>query len=435
MKTIIARVLLPVVLIIVLVAAGSAFAQEAAGEIIGTYTLPDLAIADVLNTAIPETVPGDRGILVGGVGSDLWRSAEDAADEFWMITDRGPNGQIRVEDKNRRTFPIPEFTPLILHVKVEGDTINVLEVIPVVDEGGVPVTGLSNLEGHDEKPWDYAAAVELEYNQNGLDTEGLVRTAAGDFWIAEEYSPSIAKINAQGQVVKRFVPQGLVYDATTYEVVDTLPAILATRRGNRGFEGLALSPDGTTLYVAVQSPLRNPDADTGDASRSVRILAFDIETETVTGEYVYEFQPSTEFGGEEDPGEMKVSGVLALDADTLLILERTDPVAKIYSVELADATNILGSAWDDAATAPSLEAQTDLAAAGVTALPKTLVVDLDLIDGVPDKIEGIALVDNETLAIINDNDFAFGEFDADGNAAHTGVKSQILYIKLAQPLQ
>jgi len=44
------------------------------------------------------------------------------------------------------------------------------------------------------------------------------------------------------------------------------------------------------------------------------------------------------------------------------------------------------------ATAPSLEALADPAAAGVSVLPKSLVVDLSQLPGVPTKIEGMALV-------------------------------------------
>lgn len=145
-------------------------AQEPAGEVVGVYTLPAITIADAQNGGLPVSVTNDRGLLLGGVGSDLWHGADMPQDEFWMITDRGPNGQIRVDDANRRTFPISEFTPHIVRVRIAGDAIEVLEALPIVNGEGVAVTGLSNLEGHDEKPWDYSAQVELSYNQDGLDT-------------------------------------------------------------------------------------------------------------------------------------------------------------------------------------------------------------------------------------------------------------------------
>lgn len=411
----------------------AALAQDTA-SITATYTLPELKIADVQNAALPDTVADDHSLLLGGIGSDLWHGASDPADEFWMITDRGPNGEVEVGEETRRTFPIPTFTPHILHVKVEGDAITVLEALPIVNAEGKGVTGLPNLE-RDEKPYDYKAETELALNPEGLDSEGLVRTSEGNFWVAEEYGPSLALINAKGELLKRFVPQGLDYSAASYDVVDSLPAVYASRRGNRGFEGLALSTDEKTLYAVLQSPLRNPDKDTGDKSANTRILAFDIATEKVVGEYVYPFEDPSAFGADVKAGDRKLSGVIAVDADTLLVLERTDDVALVFRAELADATNIAGSAWDDAATTPSLEGTADLAAAKVVPVAKTLVVDLSTLEGTPKKIEGIALLDNQTLAIANDNDFDIGTFDADGHNQGEGLVSQILVMKLAAPLQ
>ena len=48
-----------------------------------------------------------------------------------------------------------------------------------------------------------------------------------------------------------------------------------------------------------------------------------------------------------------------MNPTTLLILERTDLVAKLYSVDLNQATNVLGSKWNDTKTAPALEALAD----------------------------------------------------------------------------
>jgi hypothetical protein len=58
--------------------------------------------------------------------------------------------------------------------------------------------------------------------------------------------------------------------------------------------------------------------------------------------------------------------------------------------------------------------------------------------GIPQKIEGISLVNPTLLAIANDNDFGLVDettFDADGNLSNdTGAKSQIIFVKLPHPL-
>jgi hypothetical protein len=411
------------------------FAQN---KVIATFTFPDTPIRVFQNKSFPGSVVNDRKVLLGSVGSDLWHGPKDARDEFWMLTDRGPNGQIRVDGSNRRTFWVPEFNPTILRVKTEEKAIRILETIAIVGQSGKPVTGLPNLKGIDETPYNYSAKEILPFDPNGLDTEGLVRASAGDFWIAEEYSPSLVHLDRKGKVLKRYIPEGLNLEATDYPVAQALPAIYGKRKINRGFEGIALSADEKTLYLVLQSPLLNPDRKTGDLSRNTRLLVFDIASERVTAEYVYRFDVSKEFdpNPKNTPDEMKLSGVVALSPTTLLVLERTDLVAKLFSVDMSQATNILNTQWDDPKTAPTLEALADPAAAEVRALAKTLVLDLSSLDGMPEKIEGVALLDRNTIAVANDNDFDSEEsqYDDAGNNIGKGKKSQILIISLAKPL-
>ena len=410
----------------------------AQNRVIGTYTFPDTPIKEFQNKAFPGSVANDRKVLLGSIGSDLWHGAKDPRDEFWMVTDRGPNGQIAVDGRNRRTFWVPEFNPTILRVKTEGKTIRVLQAIPIVGQSGKPVTGLPNLKDKDETPYNYSAQETLPFNSNGLDTEGIVRASTGDFWIGDEYSPSLVHLDRTGKVLKRYIPEDLNLEGTDYPVAKVLPAIYSKRKINRGFEGLALSADEKTLYVVLQSPLLNPDRKTGDVSRNTRVLVFDIASEKITAEYVYRFDVSKEFdpNPKNTPDEMKLSGVVALNSTTLLVLERTDLVAKLYSVDMSKATNILNTRWNDPKTAPTLEALADPATVEVRVLPKNMVLDLSSIEGMPEKIEGIAVLDQSTIVVVNDNDFDSEEskYDAQGNNVGKGKKTQILVISLDKPL-
>ena len=400
-----------------------------AGTITGTYTLPD--------TPISQGQPGianPRGFNLGGIGSDLWHQPGDPADEFWMITDRGPNGQIKVSGANRRTFPVPDFDPVIVHVRLVGTDLMILQIIPILTTAGGSVTGLPNLATHDETPYDYTAQTPLDFNVNGIDSEGLIRIADGTFWVAEEYGPSLLHIAANGKVIKRWTPVGIELPGAGYPVSATLPEILGKRKINRGFEGLGLSPDGKTLFAIVQSPLSNPDKATGESSRLTRIITFDIATETVTGEYVYQFESGATFDPQHPAqDEMKSSALIVIDSKTLLVEERTDWVTRLYLVDLTGATSILGGTYDNASTSPSLEALTAPYPSSVPVLPKTLRVDLAALSGVPGKIEGVALVDCSTLAIANDNDFDIGNVSSGTNVG-TGAKSVLQLIKLDAPI-
>jgi hypothetical protein len=191
--------------------------------------------------------------------------------------------------------------------------------------------------------------------------------------------------------------------------------------------------------LAVQSPLSNPDGDAGNASRTTRLLRFSPDRKAVTAEYAYRFDPvGTVDPGEDDTSELKVSSGVAYGRDRLLVEERTDHAARLQAVKPDAAHDILGGVWDAAGTSPSLEQLDDPAAAGVPVLGKRLVVDLDTLNGAPDKIEGVAVTGPSSLALVNDNDFGMtdgaGAFDANGRLADSGVETTVARVRLAEPL-
>src|SRR4051794_10444053 len=80
------------------------------GQVTSSASFPDMGLGDVLNAVMPGSVTDDHGIMLGGVGSDLWHGPTDPPDEFWMVTDRGPRGQGN-NGSDRQTFAVPEYTP------------------------------------------------------------------------------------------------------------------------------------------------------------------------------------------------------------------------------------------------------------------------------------------------------------------------------------
>jgi Esterase-like activity of phytase len=407
---------------------------QPAPQVTTDATLPRTPLAQFSNGLLPGTVGADQGIALGGTGSDIYPA--DAPDQYWMITDRGPNGQIKVDGDKRRTFPVPGFDPTILRVSVVGKALHIDQAIPIRTAGGHPVTGLSNSESRDEPPYDWTAEKRLGVNPSGLDTEGLVRAANGEFWVSEEYSPSILRISPTGTVLARYVPAGLALPGADYPVQATLPAILSHRQINRGFESLAMNPDGHTLYAALQSPLALPDDDAGGRSRTVRLIAFDTATGKASAEYVYPLADVAGFdpGADGDQSEMKISSLAWFGPDTLLVDERTDDVAKLYLVKLSGATNVLGGPFDDPRHSPPLE-QAVLGASSITPLAKTMLLDLTAkVPGLPKKIEGIAVRDQHTIAVANDNDFGMTDgkkaLGKDGRLRDSGIPSRLLVLHL-----
>ncbi|MEU3840163.1 esterase-like activity of phytase family protein [Streptomyces sp. NPDC028635] len=414
----------------------AASAPSGDARVTRTATLGDLPLGEFSNALLPGTVDDDRGVKLGGIGSDIYPAGNQG--EFWTVTDRGPNGQIKVDGSKRRTFPVPGFDPAIVKIRVQGGTVRVLKAVPVTTASGRPVTGLPNQRGRDEAPYSYDAKTPLSYDPNGLDTEGIVRAADGSFWLVDEYGPSLVHVSAVGEVLTRYVPRGLHLTGTDYPVVEALPSVLLHRKTNRGFEGLAQLPGGD-LVMALQSPLSLPDTAAGESSRTTRLLRFSPRKQAVTAEYAYRFDPvGVVDPGEDDTSELKISSVVAVGGDRLLVEERTDRTARLQLVRLDRSADILGGRWDDDTTSPSLEQLDDPASAGVPVLRKRLVVDLGTVAGVPGKIEGVARVDHDTLALINDNDFGMtdgtGAFDAQGRLVDSGVKTTVIHVRLPHSL-
>lgn len=401
--------------------------------VVSDSTLAPMSLSDLAHREFPAAPAiDDHGITLGGSGSDIFPAA--APDEYWTVTDRGPNGQVKGSDGKVRTFPVPTFDPTILRVKVNGPTLDVLQTIPITTTDGRPVTGLSNNVDRDEPPFDLTGKQPLPVNQSGLDTEGLVRAQNGDFWVSEEYSPSIVHLSPTGTVLARYVPEGVALPDAGYPVFPTLPAILAKRQGNRGFESLAITPDGGTLYSMLQSPLALPDETEGGKSRAVRLLAVSTQTGRPTAEYVYPFDDVSQFdaGAKGDESEMKVSAMFFYGPNQLLVDERTDAVAKLYVATIDPAANILGGPFDDPGHTPPLE-QTDLAT--TKPMAKKLLVDLtSSVSNLPEKIEGVAVRDPKTIAVANDNDLGMVDgakaFDASGRQCSSGLKSRLVVLHL-----
>jgi hypothetical protein len=360
-------------------------------------------------------VPLSAGVGLGGLSDLAAAPGPGAARRFWTLTDRGPNGTARIDGEKVRTLLTPDFVPALALVRLDGagGTAVVERTVPLARPDGAPLSGRPPgaevlARDDDHRP--------VDPDPHGVDPEGLVPLADGTFWIAEEYRPALVHVDAAGRVLGRFVPRGA---AATDVDHDVLPAIYATRRENRGFESLAASPDGRRLWALLQSPLDAAGRAAGKRTGTVRLLAFDIAAGASVAEHVYRLGDPAEpdylpRGAPPDDG--KLCAVAALDAATLLVLEQDDGgLARLYAADLAGATDTLAREPADDAV---LERIGDLAAAKIAPVRKTLVADLtalrarmrDEVDGAAGaggalKLEGLAVLDERHVALVNDDDF------------------------------
>ncbi len=383
---------------------------------------------DPLNAWRTVTYPGGKtASFTVGLGSGAFRHPADPADMITTVSDRGPNftckaaktiigeaSQPLCQDvKRARFYPTPDYSPSIYRLVLDRETgrFAVKDVISLKTASGRPVSGLVNRQkvAVNDQAIDLAGQT-LAFDPDAVDAEAIVRMSDGSFWIAEEMAPSILRVTADGRIVKRFVPADAAkdYKLADTEISATLPAILSKRQPDRGIESLALSPDEAFLYFMLQNPLANPNWKTYARAKNTRLFKMDSATGELLGEYVYQLDDPQSFALDPSDNQSapRVSEMTAIGVDRLLVLERTNKTTKLHEITLAGATNILGSKWDLKKTKPSLEKKKNLSKSGVIPVEKILRFDTarDFKDA-PVKIEGVAILGDGSLALINDNDF------------------------------
>ncbi len=385
--------------------------------------LPVLGTTATVNPQNPaETAPGQQILLGGFSGLFFEGTTADGKLQFVTHPDRGPNGEptnLLPAPGNERPFALPNFQPEIVRFTldpVSGD-FAILDRIGLTRfDGTTPLTGLPNLQAQaNGLAYTDELGIDLFGNQLandplGADLEGIVVAPDGSFWMVDEYRPAIYHFNANGVLLDRFVPQGTAAAPNPDEPPGTfgteaLPALYAQRRANRGFEAVALA--GNKLYAFIQSAIDNPDATNDSTSRNsknLRILEFDIVSEQVTAEYLYILDSISASGTARTD---KIGDAVSLGNGKFLVVERDDRDTAasnklIYQIDLSNATNISGLTPGG----QTIEQLTNPQASGVTPVTKTLLVNAAAAGytGV-DKLEGLALVDANTVALLNDNDF------------------------------
>ena len=248
-----------------------------------------------------------------------------------------------------------------------------------------------------------------------------MRLSDGSFWVGEENAPSLAHFSADGRMIERHVPAGTETDfaGAPYETIGSLPAILAKRQANRGIEGIAISPDERFLYFIMQNPLANPDTAAFQQARNTRLFKLDRATMQVVGEYVYTLDDPQSF--RRDPSrkqsDPRISELMAIGLDRLIVrrAHRADHQALRNRTCRRDQHRglPLGRRGDAA------DAGADRSGGGGDrAVKKTLRFDTADHREVVGKTEGMTLLGDGALALINDDDFGI-----------TGGRTQIAVVR------
>ena len=105
-----------------------------------------------------------------------------------------------------------------------------------------------------------------------FDPESFVLAPDGSFWISEEFGPFLLHFAIDGRLLEAPVPVPGVRSPQNpfLDLADRSHPEAPTLAASRGFEGLAISPDGDTLYALLEGAV------TGDDPQDLRIYVFHL---------------------------------------------------------------------------------------------------------------------------------------------------------------
>ncbi len=336
--------------------------------------------------AIGTTAAGQEIHLGGFSGLVFHRKTADNHFRFYTITDRGPNTKHKeAPEGSLRPFLLPSYTPRILEVDVdfEGKKVSIVKEIPLRTENGDSMNGLPT-DTEQEIPLDLKGA-RLTTSRRGLDSEALVHMPQGTFWVAEEYEPSILNFYSNGKLIRRYSPAN-----------GMLPTIFAKRQMNAGFEGLAYA--NGMLYAFLQGPV------TG-ATHTIRVLEFDPWRKKAKRQFLYVLAKEGNLIGDAVATRNGKIYVIERDRDS-----GAGSFKRVYEISFDGATDIskLGNVEEKPLD-------------GISPVGKSAVLDL-VANGFTrwEKSEGLAMIDDHTLAVVTDNDFGLdGSLDMETGKAGT----------------
>ena len=310
----------------------------------GKFTTPDRKRAQGLGT-----VPGMDGIRPTGLplpfdgqpvqGFSGIKTMPDGT--FWTLTDNGFGSKANSSD-----------AALVLHLIKFDWGAGKVEVVKnlFLSDPEMKAPFPTVLQGTDKR---YLTGADFDIES--------IQPVADGFWIGDEFGPYLIKIDTEGKltdVISTTVNGKPVLSPDnpliSLPANPTLKMPAFNLKRSAGFEGLAMSKDGRTLYALLEGALFQDDGtvEMVDGHPALRIIEFNVASKSWTGRtWLYPFS---------DLGE-SIGDFNMLDATTALVIERdngegtadkacADPKApkpdcfatpakhkKVYKIEMNDA--------------------------------------------------------------------------------------------------
>jgi hypothetical protein len=332
------------------------------GPTSGTAILPNNGVTPPFLAPNGQPIPGFSAVLDAGHG------------EFWGMPDNGFGAKTNSADFLLRLYRIrPDFKT------ATGGS------------GTVAVLGHLQLRDPDGRIPFALTRPDRILTGADFDLEAVRRAKGGTFWFGEEFGPFLLHTDATGKVLEAPIPLPGVQSPQNPFLGGATPTLPASR----GFEPLALSIDGKTLYPMLEGAL------VGDPDPRRRIInEFDLPDGEYTGR-TWSYRTDGAF-----PGAV-IGDLTALDQHRFVLIERDDaqgPAAQQKKIYLVDLRKVGADGYLEKHLVLDLLRIPDPGGVSLPARPGEFGVG-DPFSFPLQSVESLEVLGGERLLIANDNNY------------------------------
>jgi hypothetical protein len=266
-----------------------------------------------------------------------------------------------------------------------------------------------------------------------FDTESFRRVSDGTFWLGDEFGPFLLHVGANGELLSAPIPTPNFQKIGNFNFIQSvdnpefanLPQSDKLNRanlgGSKGFEGMALNASGTKLYPILEGAI------VGDNKQNrLSIYEFDLQNKSYTGKLFYY---------KLEKPEHAIGELTAINNKEFIVIERDvnqgDPrnsafknpaqFKRLYKINLQKVDN---EGFVEKELLVDLLNISDLTGVGGSAT-KNGIFTFPFVT-----IESVLPLDERTLLIINDNNYA----DSIGRTPGQVDNTEFIKIRLDKPL-
>ncbi|WP_214105679.1 esterase-like activity of phytase family protein [Acrocarpospora catenulata] len=281
--------------------------------------------------------------------------------------------------------------------------LRVHHIKPSFKDGSVKVLGGFYLSDPDRKVPFALTRADRTLTGSDFDVESILRTSDGTYWIGDEFGPWLLHFSATGKLL---------------EAPIALPGVRAPENpylnggtpnlgSSKGFEGMARSVNGKTLYPMLEGTVA------GDPAGTLRINEFDLRRRAYTGKrWAYQM----------DSPSNAIGDFIAVDNRRFLVIERDGGQGDAAAFKKIFEVTLIGNGT----TRKELVADLlDIAnPRGIGGFPATFRFPFQT-------IEDVVILDDRTLGVLDDNNFPF----SNGRTPGKPDNNEFITIRLGAPLK